>query len=121
MKQLRIKISMAALLTAAACGVNAQSTLTDYGNGKVDLGMGVERSLLMSTAATETISGEELQKTAAVSLKDALYGRLLGLTALKGGGFVGRIWLWCQHERTRRANHHRKQPIDSGGRHRTFH
>ena len=89
MKQLRIKISMAALLTAAACGVNAQSTLTDYENGKVDLGMGVERSLLMSTAATETISGEELQKTAAVSLKDALYGRLLGLTALKGGGFVG--------------------------------
>lgn len=43
----------------------------------------------MSTAATETISGEELQKTAAISLKDALYGRLLGLTALKGGGFSG--------------------------------
>ena len=80
---------MAALFAAATCSVNAQSTLTDYENGKVDLGMGVERSLLMSTAATETISGEELQKTAAVSLKDALYGRLLGLTALKNGGFVG--------------------------------
>ena len=89
MKRLKIKISLAALFAAATCSVNAQSTLTDYENGKVDLGMGVERSLLMSTAATETISGEELQKTAAVSLKDALYGRLLGLTALKNGGFVG--------------------------------
>ena len=89
MKRLKIKISLAALFAAATCSVNAQSTLTDYENGKVDLGMGVERSLLMSTAATETISGEELQKTAAVSLKDALCGRLLGLTALKNGGFVG--------------------------------
>lgn len=89
MKRLTTKISLAALFAAAACGVSAQSTLTDYENGKVDLGMGIERSLLMSTAATETISGEELQKTAAVSLKDALYGRLLGLTALKSGGFVG--------------------------------
>ena len=34
-------------------------------------------------------SKEELHKTAAVSLKDSLYGRLLGLTALKNGGFVG--------------------------------
>ncbi len=89
MKQFTIKLSLAALCAAATCGISAQSTLTDYENGKVDLGMGVERSLLMSTASTETVSGEELQKTAAVSLKDALYGRLLGLTALKEGGFVG--------------------------------
>lgn len=89
MKRLTIKMSLTALCAAATLNINAQSTLTDYKKGKVDLGMGVERDLLMSTAATETISKEELQKTAAVSLKDALYGRLLGLTALKNGGFVG--------------------------------
>ena len=31
----------------------------------------------------------ELKKTAAITLKDALYGKLLGLTALKKGGFSG--------------------------------
>lgn len=81
--------SLAAICVAAAMNVGAQSSLTDYENGKVDLGMGVVQSKLLSTAATQTISGEELQKTAAISLKDALYGRLLGLTALKHGDFSG--------------------------------
>ncbi len=80
---------MAALSALMVFHANAQSTLVDYKEGKVDLGIGIEQKKLMSTAATETISGEELQKTAAISLKDALYGRLLGLTALKKGGFAG--------------------------------
>ena len=66
MKRLTIKMSLTALCAAATLNINAQSTLTDYKKGKVDLGMGVERDLLMSTAATETISKEELQRTAAV-------------------------------------------------------
>lgn len=83
------KYSLAAICTAVAWNMNAQSTLVDYKEGKVDLGMGVERNQLLSTAATETITNAELQKTSAISLKDALYGRLLGLTALKQGGFAG--------------------------------
>lgn len=68
---------------------NAQSSLVDYKNEKVDLGFSVGQSKLFSTASTHTVSGEELKKTSAVTLKEALYGRLLGLTALKRGGFVG--------------------------------
>ena len=30
-----------------------------------------------------------MQQTSAISLADALYGKLLGLTALSNGGFVG--------------------------------
>lgn len=81
-------IATAGLLAITARGM-AQSSLTDYANGTVDLGMGITQSQKLSTAATQTISGEELQKTAAISLKDALYGRLLGLTALKNGKFEG--------------------------------
>ncbi len=83
------KIGLAALCVIAALDVDAQSSLVDYKNGKVDLGMGIEQGQLLSTAATQTISGDELRKTAAISLKDALYGRLVGLTALKKGGFAG--------------------------------
>lgn len=81
-------IATAGLLAITARGM-AQSSLTDYANGTVDMGMGITQSQKLSTAATQTISGEELQKTAAISLKDALYGRLLGLTALKNGKFEG--------------------------------
>ena len=85
---LKTMIATAGLLAITARGM-AQSSLTDYANGTVDLGMGIRQSQKLSTAATQTISGEELQKTAAISLKDALYGRLLGLTALKNGKFEG--------------------------------
>ena len=84
-----LKLSLAAVCATVTLNMNAQSSLVDYKNGKVDLGMGIEQSQLLSTAATQTISGEELEKTAAISLKDALYGKLLGLTALKQGGFSG--------------------------------
>ena len=83
------RVTLVALCALVTFDANAQSSLVDYKEGKVDLGMGIEQNKLLSTAATETISGEELQKTAAISLKDALYGRLLGLTALKNGGFSG--------------------------------
>ncbi len=56
----------------------------------VDLGFGIVRSFEKLTASTYTITAEELEQTSAVNLQDALYGRLLGLTALKNnGGFVG--------------------------------
>lgn len=56
---------------------------------KVDLGYGISQSKYLSTASTMTVTGEELQQTAAVSLAEALYGRLLGLTVTSNGGFVG--------------------------------
>lgn len=83
------KIWLTAVCAVIANNINAQSSLIDYKDGKVDLGMNIEQSQLFTTASTETIYAEELEKTAAISLKDALYGRLLGLTALKNGKFAG--------------------------------
>jgi TonB-linked SusC/RagA family outer membrane protein len=76
-----------ALLISVA--VNAQEKSNDKNTQKVDLGFGVEQSVFLTTASTATISGEELQQTSAISLSDALYGRLLGLSAFQNGGFVG--------------------------------
>ena len=68
---------------------NAQVQLSDKKSQKVDLGYGVESSEFLTTAATYTITAEELSRTSAISLADALYGKLLGLTALQNTGFKG--------------------------------
>ena len=67
----------------------AQVVLSDKNTQKVDLGYGVEQSEFLTTAATYTITAEELSRTSAISLADALYGKLLGLTALQNTGFKG--------------------------------
>ena len=67
----------------------AQAVLSDKKSQKVDLGYGVESSEFLTTAATYTITAEELSHTSAISLADALYGKLLGLTALQNTGFKG--------------------------------
>ncbi len=77
-------VSFAAVLSA-----NAQVTLDDKTLQKVDLGFGVKETEFLSTAATTIITAEELQQTAATSLADALYGRLLGLNVFQNPGFVG--------------------------------
>ena len=68
---------------------NAQSQLADKKAQTVDLGYGVESSEFLTTAATYTITAEELARTSAISLADALYGKLLGLTAVQNTGFKG--------------------------------
>ena len=68
---------------------NAQVVLGDKKSQKVDLGYGVESSEYLTTAATYTITAEELSHTSAISLADALYGKLLGLTAIQNTGFKG--------------------------------
>ncbi len=68
---------------------SAQTTLADKLTQKVDLGFGVESSEFLTTAAATTITAEELQRTSAISLADALYGKLLGLTATQNTGFKG--------------------------------
>jgi TonB-linked SusC/RagA family outer membrane protein len=55
----------------------------------VDLGYGIVQNKRLSTVAAYSITGDELKQTAAYNLQDALYGRLLGLTAIKTGGFTG--------------------------------
>lgn len=57
--------------------------------GTVDLGFGVVQSRNKSTASTETVGSDVLEQRAAINLRDALYGRLLGLTALKSSGEFG--------------------------------
>lgn len=68
---------------------SAQTSLADKLTQKVDLGYGVESSEYLTTAAATTITAEELQRTSAISLADALYGKLLGLTATQNTGFKG--------------------------------
>ena len=76
-------------LCAIPMAVNAQVTLSDKESQKVDLGYGVEQSEFLTTAAATTITAEELRRTSAISLADALYGKLLGLTAIQNIGFKG--------------------------------
>ncbi|MBR5100003.1 MAG: SusC/RagA family TonB-linked outer membrane protein [Bacteroidales bacterium] len=68
---------------------HAQVQLSDKKSQKVDLGYGVESSEFLTTAASYTITAEELSRTSAISLADALYGKLLGLTAVQNTGFKG--------------------------------
>jgi TonB-linked SusC/RagA family outer membrane protein len=59
----------------------------------VDLGFGIIQNKATSTASTATVKADVLEQRAAINLQDALYGRLLGLTALRNsgeqGGWVG--------------------------------
>ncbi len=68
---------------------NAQAQLSDKKSQTVDLGYGVEISEFLTTASAYTITAEELSHTSAISLADALYGRLPGLTAVQNTGFKG--------------------------------
>ncbi len=76
-------------LCSAPIAVSAQVTLSDKASQKVDLGYGVEQSEFLTTAAATTITAEELRRTSAISLADALYGKLLGLNAFQNTGFKG--------------------------------
>lgn len=85
-----IKITGALVLAlASSVSMSAQSLPVDLNAQKIDLGWGVERSQFLSTASTSTISGDELRQTSASNLADALHAKLLGLTAIQNGGFVG--------------------------------
>ena len=57
--------------------------------GMVDLGFGIVHDRNLSTASTATVGSDVLEQRAAINLNDALYGRLLGLTALKSNGWEG--------------------------------
>ena len=83
------KLIFSATLCVAPMAVSAQVTLSDKASQKVDLGYGVEQSELLTTAAATTITAEELRRTSAISLADALYGKLLGLNAFQNTGFKG--------------------------------
>ena len=74
---------------AAAVTAEAQVVLGDKQAQTVDLGFGVESTEFLTTAATYTITAEELRRTSAISLADALYGKLLGLNAYQNTGFKG--------------------------------
>ena len=89
MKLRNIFIYTLAGLFGAPMAASAQVTLSDKESQKVDLGYGVEQSEFLTTAATTTITAEELRRTSAISLADALYGKLLGLNAFQNTGFKG--------------------------------
>jgi len=66
----------------------AQET-SDKNESGVDLGFEVIQPKELSSASTVAIYAEDLIKTGAINLQDALYGKLLGLHAFKNGGFSG--------------------------------
>ncbi len=68
---------------------DAQTVISDKKSQKVDLGYGVEISEFLTTASAYTITAEELSHTSAISLADALYGKLPGLVAVQNTGFKG--------------------------------
>ena len=74
---------------AVPATLDAQTELRDKKAQSIDLGQGVETTEFLTTAATYTITAEELSHTSAISLADALHGKLLGLTALQNTGFKG--------------------------------
>ena len=76
-------------ICAVPVAAQAQVQLGDKNTRKVDLGYGVESTEFLTTAATYTITAEELSHTSAISLADALYGKILGLTATQNAGFKG--------------------------------
>ena len=76
-------------LCGGQMAVSAQVTLSDKASQKIDFGYGVEQSELLTTAAATTITAEALRRTSAISLADALYGKLLGLNAFQNTGFKG--------------------------------
>ena len=89
MKIRNILIYTFAVFCSVPTAVHAQVTLSDKASQKVDLGYGVEQSEFLTTAATTTITAEELRRTSAISLADALYGKLPGLNAYQNTGFKG--------------------------------
>lgn len=89
MKLRNIFINSLLVLLAVPMTANAQTELSDKKVQTVDLGYGQEVSEFLTTAAATTITAEELSHTSAISLADALYGKLLGLTALQNTGFKG--------------------------------
>ena len=89
MKLKNIFIYTLAGLCVTPMALNAQVTLSDKASQKVDLGYGVQQSELLTTAAVTTITAEELRRTSAISLADALYGKLPGLNAYQNTGFKG--------------------------------
>ena len=60
---------------------------TEDATKTVDLGFGIVKSSELSSASVSTVTAESLEKTSALTLDDALFGKLLGLTALQGSGF----------------------------------
>ena len=89
MKLRNILISCLLGFCLVPVGAGAQIVLSDKQSQKVDLGYGVQSTEFLTTAAAYTITAEELSRTSAISLADALYGKLLGLTALQNTGFKG--------------------------------
>ncbi len=89
MKIKNIFIYTLAGLCSVPMAMNAQLKLSDKASQKVDLGYGVQQSELLTTAAVTTITAEELRRTSAISLADALYGKILGLNAYQNTGFKG--------------------------------
>jgi TonB-linked SusC/RagA family outer membrane protein len=89
-----IKIILITGFLLANLSIYSQESENVVSNGKseketVDLGFGIVKSENISTASTETVGSDVLEQRSAASLNDALYGRLLGLTALKSNGEFG--------------------------------
>ena len=83
------KAIISAVLLSGSSVAGAQITTATPDSTEVNLGFGITQKLSTLSASVSVVTAEELRASGAINLSDALYGRLLGLTALKTGGFEG--------------------------------
>ncbi|MEI7420440.1 MAG: SusC/RagA family TonB-linked outer membrane protein [Prolixibacteraceae bacterium] len=69
------------LLSLVAFSQNEDATKS------VDLGLGITKSAELNTSSVYSINSETILKSSSISLDDALFGKLLGLSVLQNGGF----------------------------------
>ena len=80
-----LKIVIACLILSVFHAYSQESSET------VDLGFGIVQNSNISTVSSGTVNSNVLGQRDAINVNDALYGRLLGLTAMQrsGSGWVG--------------------------------
>lgn len=61
------------------------NVVMDYGDEVIRLGNDLKQTRAEVTGAVSTVSSQQLMKSSALSLSNALYGNVLGLTALQNG------------------------------------
>lgn len=83
------KAIISAVLLSGSAVAGAQITTATPDSTEVNLGFGITQKLSTLSASVSVVTAEDLRASGAINLSDALYGRLLGLTALKTGGFQG--------------------------------
>ena len=64
------------------------TVVMDYSSEKVNYGFGLQQTNAESTGAVSTVYAENIDKSSAFSIRNSLYGNVLGLTTMQSTGVV---------------------------------